>query len=151
MKTTFLILVIFCFSCRSDNKDKLSLQESLINNDSIQKNNTSASLEKYYKQAVLQMVDSLKNRGYKFPTHEEFRNKILAIADKDIDTISTNVIYAIGGDADAIISERFFLPLMELHEDGTLDEIHVTATMEYNKMIMQNNPTDYNFFSDPLY
>lgn len=116
MKTACLILLIFCFSCRSDNKETLHAQDSLAlsNTDSIQ-NKTSASLESYYKSAVPQMVDSLKKRGYIFPSHEAFRNKILEIAHRDIDTASIDRLYAVAGDADAIISERFFLPLMELH------------------------------------
>jgi hypothetical protein len=154
-RTMYLIgIAILLFSCNQENKDNNSENnaDSIMNNNEIitLKNNTSASLEKYYKLAVPQMVDSLKKRGYKFPTHEEFRNKILEIAHEDIDTNSNSVIYTIGGNADAIISERFFLPLMELHEDATLDAIHVDATIEYNKMIMQNIPTDYDFFSSPI-
>ena len=155
IKTIYLIgIAFFLFSCGQENTDNNSGKntDSIMNNSNVstEKNKTSASLERYYKSAVPQMVDSLKKRGYKFPSYEVFRNKILEIAHRDIDTASIDRLYAVAGDADAIISERFFLPLMELHEDGTVDAIHVTATIEYNTMIMQNKPTDYNFFSRPI-
>lgn len=110
-KAIYLSIIIFVISCGQENitnaENNLD-SKNKINNTEISAKSTSESLKNYYKSAVPQMVDSLKKRGYKFPSYEVFRNKILEIAHRDIDTASIDRLYAVAGDADAIISERFF-------------------------------------------
>jgi hypothetical protein len=146
MKNQFIYFIIFVamlYSCNRENEQNYSKNKPdkfiKIEQDSVLKNNTAKSIEKYYKLAIPQMVKSLKHKDYKFPTHEEFRNKILEIASIDIDTVSREIIYTIAWNTDAILNENFFLPL--------IDQENVLATIEYNNMIMYDKPTDY-FFRD---